>query len=200
MAPLGPTLWLRPLVCSVDWYKGTAHGFFCPLCSSGAAADAWHILNVCSHPAVAAARVPARVSLADLLARIALLAATAQTLNSLPAGRVRARAAALDVAAFSPSLNWDTPVGLFLAYRLCLAMPFPESCIAANERLGCSAAALGRLLDSVCVRDHALRALADAWVTGGARILDTIGGCWRDAVNASGAPPRTPPPALSHFR
>jgi hypothetical protein len=79
-------------------------------------------------------------------------------------------------AAMNATVDWDTPLGMFLLFRLCLVLPFPASVVPANDWHNDNLVLqLGRVFDSIIVRAHALRPIANSWVLwGGNEYLDLL--------------------------
>ena len=181
VAPVAPKAWIRPPGSSDKEYAEDRPGKPCPACGTGHIASPWHIINVCKHAKVAAARAELRENADAFVRRLAQLCAdAARAGHPLYSLETEAASALVQQAVF----DWNSPSGDFLLFRLCLVLPYPACVVPPNERCDDNITwLLGRVFNTVFVRPHAMRITANAWVRWGGKSYLAIAKVWADAVD-----------------
>ena len=203
-------LFSRPLAVSwaasytkgqLEEWKDLAHGDTpCPMCEAEPhrAADPFHVLTCCTHPAVAMERERALRSLPDMLPDLARQLRMAGRGGARRTDAAEAAGAAEAVRAAMAATPWTSPDGRHALYLLICATPWPAD---AAGRRGLPAAGLsavlGRTFDTTIAPPYRLRDAAYRWAKWAGTAALAMGTTWSRAADGSGAAPRSGP---SHLR
>ena len=182
--PLAPRALLLDADAGAAAFSAAAHGAPCPLCGSPAA-DPFHAVTECPHAAVAAHRRELTRSVARYLPLLAeLVAGAAAEQSELDAYRAKVAHHGVLMALLAGPVDWDSPSGHFLLFRLVTAQPWPAACVDDPSDAPSVARALGALFDSICARRTSLHRVANSWVGFASRALRRACGAWGEAVDA----------------
>jgi hypothetical protein len=176
-ARLGLSSLYHKTVAPSSWegkfYDRESGAMLCTACNMQQLASPWHIINECNNAIITSTRNTLRKKATTFVKRLVTLCADAAKCGH-PFMLYACNPAA--AAAMNATVDWDTPLGMFLLFRLCLVLPFPASVVPANDWHNDNLVLqLGRVFDSIIVRAHALRPIANSWVLwGGNEYLDLL--------------------------
>jgi len=184
----GPEVWRLGDAKSKEAMQLVNKGLQCPFCPE--VACAYHIINECKHPHLAAAQAALRASATDFLPTLATI--ICQASDGAPA-RSPELDPALDTLTTSPlPPDWTTPTGQNALFRLTMVLPWPAAAV--DDPSAVHIRAMGTLLDHTIVRSSKRHGVANAWVGWGGKRLYNIVRLWASEVDAHYAAHELPPP------
>ena len=165
------------------FFANLQRGSQCPLCNAepGLGADAFHIINQCTHPAMVNARTRLHAATTTYLPILANI------ISEAPFEHMAAEAcgAATHIKQLlqREETDWSTNTNKFLLWRLVIVLPFPADCVDETDEDLCRM--FGHLLDVTVARNDRLRKLANSWVGWGSRRFLSIAKLWASLVDDS---------------
>jgi hypothetical protein len=144
------------------------------LASLGTVDSPLHLFTECDHPVMMRLRREVEESAARLLMDMADRLEAALVKDGRPfEDRTATATHAAALKAALPAIQWASPDGAALLFRLLAMAPVPPRlCEAALGRRLLGTTAWARLLHSVCVRERWLRPIVNRWMQWAARWID----------------------------
>ena len=172
--PLGPGAWLLAKTNpTLEQRHDRAHGTMCPLCQGGVASP-YHILVECTGVRGELDMGEERGVLRDVARRLAI---KLQRLMHAAQGGDEATLVRLPVR----GIDWESPTGKNMLYRLLIAAPWPEAAV--DDPAAVVARGLGAMFDATLVANDRLRPIANTWVCWAGGVILRVCKMWSKEVD-----------------